>query len=273
MTDAKLGEVALVAGCSRSVAIAAWHCILESAATCNAGGDFDATPRRVAVILGEPPAMIEVVFSEMEDLGMISDGSVSAWRKRQYESDSSTERSRKSRERAKPVAQQPCNGDATLQQQDATPPDTDTDTDIPNHLGACELETLEKQLREAAGWQSDPSTNLFVTGPVHQLIVAGGCSLELDVLPTIRSKAPRLKGRKNWNYFLEAIQQARDDRLSAARPPDLTNARGTHANTQSRNSIASSFAVVDAAIAAREAELERLEAGAGIGRKGVELLS
>lgn len=120
VTDAKLGEVALVAGCSRSVAIAAWHCILESAAGANDCGRFDATPRRVAVILGEPLATIEAVFSEMRELGMIEDDSVTAWKRRQFQSDTSTERSRKHRETKR-------NGDATLQERCATPPDTETE--------------------------------------------------------------------------------------------------------------------------------------------------
>jgi hypothetical protein len=53
VTDPKLGEVALVAGCSRSVAIATWHAILEDCAAVNDSGRFETTPRRVAVILGE----------------------------------------------------------------------------------------------------------------------------------------------------------------------------------------------------------------------------
>lgn len=124
VTDAKLGEVALVAECSRSVAIAAWHCLLESAATLNDGGRFDATPRRVAVILNEPPSLIEKVMAEMEALGMIDSGCITAWKRRQHESDSSTERSRKHRNAKR-------NADATLQQRSATPPETDTETDIP----------------------------------------------------------------------------------------------------------------------------------------------
>lgn len=123
VTDAKLAEVALVAGCSRSVAIAAWHAILESAATCNAGGCFDTTPRRVAAILCEPLAVIEAIFAEFVTLGMVADGCVAAWKHRQYESDSSTERSRAYRERKR-------NGDATLQQRHVTPPETETETEI-----------------------------------------------------------------------------------------------------------------------------------------------
>lgn len=122
VTDAKLGEVALVAECSRSVAIAAWHCILESAASVNDAGRFDATARRVAVILCETPSLIERVFAEMDALGMIAAGQVTAWKARQYESDNSTERSRKHRERKRHV-------DATLQGRSATPPETETDTE------------------------------------------------------------------------------------------------------------------------------------------------
>ena len=122
VTDAKLGEVALVADCSRSVAIAAWHCLLESAASVNDGGKFDHTARRIAVILGEKPATIEAVLAELTALGMIADGVICAWSRRQYESDNSTERSRKHRERKR-------NGDATLQDSCATPPYTETETD------------------------------------------------------------------------------------------------------------------------------------------------
>jgi uncharacterized protein YdaU (DUF1376 family) len=77
------------------------------------------------------------------------------------------------------------------------------------------LEQLEKKLRRAAGWESDPSPNLFVVGQIAGLIDAG-CDLELDVLPVIRSRAPGLTGKKNWNYFVAAIQQARDQRIAAA---------------------------------------------------------
>ena len=85
VTDPKLGEVAMVAGCSRSVAIAAWHCILESCAVANDGGNFDATLRRVAVTLGEPLQVIEAVFSELENLKMIEGNHVCSWAKRQFE--------------------------------------------------------------------------------------------------------------------------------------------------------------------------------------------
>lgn len=123
VTDAKLGEAALVAEVSRSVSIAAWHCVLESAACVNNCGSIDTTPRRVAVVLCEPPARIEALFAAFTELGLLSGSCVTAWKKRQFESDKSTERSRKHR-------QAKGNSDATLQQQEATPPETETETEV-----------------------------------------------------------------------------------------------------------------------------------------------
>jgi hypothetical protein len=120
VTDAKLAEAAMVAEVSRSVSIAAWHCLLESAAAQNNCGTFDTSARRVAVILYEPPSKIEALFAAFAELGLIVEGALSAWSRRQYESDSSTERSRKHRETKR-------NGDATLQQPNATPPETETE--------------------------------------------------------------------------------------------------------------------------------------------------
>lgn len=118
--DDKLAEVSVIAGCSRSVAIATWHAILESAADTQEGGRFDTTPRRVAAVLGEPALVTEQVFAAMRELGMIGDDGVTAWKDRQFESDSSTERSRRHREAKR-------NADATLQDRCATPPDTEAD--------------------------------------------------------------------------------------------------------------------------------------------------
>lgn len=124
VTDAKLAEVAMVAGCSRSVVIASWHAILENAACVNDGGRIDIPSRRIAAILCEPFDTIETVMMQFECVGLIEGSQISAWKRRQYESDSSTERSKRHRANKR-------NADATLQQQHATPPETETDTYIP----------------------------------------------------------------------------------------------------------------------------------------------
>lgn len=139
--DDKLAEVAIVSGCSRSVAIATWHAILESAAETDDAGRFETTARRVAATLGEPAAVIEAAFAAMVEIGMLEGNAVAAWKRRQYESDSSTERSRRHREAKKNVASPNRNGDATLQRRCATPPDTEADTDTEEPLPQTSIPT------------------------------------------------------------------------------------------------------------------------------------
>ena len=223
VTDAKLGEVALVAGCSRSVAIAAWHCILESCASTNEKGRFEMTPRRCAVILQEPIATIEAVFAEFNSLGLIEGTSVPAWSKRQYESDNSTERSRKHRATSR-------NSDATLQGRCATPPETETETETETKTEKDRIAAprdasgeLEAKLRKAAGWESHPSPKLFVTGAIEALLDAGAI-LETDVLPVVKAHARRVSS-PTWNYFVPIIQDAVANRKRAGTgPPPKPNA-------------------------------------------------
>jgi hypothetical protein len=121
VTDAKLAEAALMAEVSRSVSIAAWHCLLESAANRNNCGSFDATPRRVAAVLCEPPARVEALFAAFDELGMIGQGAVRSWKKRQFQSDDSKERVAKHRAKKR---QETAN--VTVGNGDVTPPETET---------------------------------------------------------------------------------------------------------------------------------------------------
>ena len=77
--DSKIAEIAFIAEVSRSVAIATWHVILEAAAEAQEDGRFTTTARRIAVLLGEPPAALERVLSAMIELGLIEDGKVAKW--------------------------------------------------------------------------------------------------------------------------------------------------------------------------------------------------
>lgn len=114
---------------------------------------------------------------------------------------------------------------------------------------------FEAILRKAAGWQSHPNPKLSITGPITALMEAGA-DLELDVLPVIRAIASKCRN-PTWNYFLDAIAQARDERLSAASatviPITSQTARIYHATHRSKPSRDDSFAAIDAAID----ELER----------------
>lgn len=124
-TDPKLAEAAMDADVSRSVAIAAWHLILENACSLNDGGRIEISPRRIAAALCEPLAAIEMLHSSFAALGLISGTHVAAWTRRQFESDSSTDRSRRHRakkkaEAAKTAETLPPATDATLQDVAAT---------------------------------------------------------------------------------------------------------------------------------------------------------
>lgn len=125
-TDPKLAEAALVTGCSRSVAVAAWHLTLENAAAVNDGGRIDIPTRRIAAALCEPLADIETLFSAFEAIGLIADSHVTAWKRRQYESDASTPRVQRHRAKKKKANG---NGDETLHDVTVTPPKTETETE------------------------------------------------------------------------------------------------------------------------------------------------
>lgn len=131
VTDAKLAEAALVAECSRSVAIAAWHCLLESAACKNNCGSYETNPRRVAVILCEPPAKIEALLSAFDEIGLTTEGAITSWKKRQFQSDDSKERVAKHREkkRQETATSEAGNDSVTACNGDVTPPEAETDTE------------------------------------------------------------------------------------------------------------------------------------------------
>jgi hypothetical protein len=99
VTDAKLAEAAMIADVSRAVSIAAWHCLLESATAVNNCGSYETNPRRVSIILCEPPAAVEALFAAYAEIGLIGDGAVLSWKKRQHAGESSADRTREWRER------------------------------------------------------------------------------------------------------------------------------------------------------------------------------
>lgn len=131
VTDGKLTEAALVAGVSRSVSIAAWHCLLESAAVRNNCGGYETTARRIAGILCEPQDRIEALVAAYEEIGLVGDGAVSAWKKRQFQSDDSKERVAKHRakKRQETADADADNADETSRNGDVTPPKTEADAE------------------------------------------------------------------------------------------------------------------------------------------------
>lgn len=208
--DDKLAEVAIVAGCSRSVVIAVWHSLLESAAEVGDGGRFETTARRIAAVLGEPLASVEGVFLALAEIGMVEGCSIAAWKRRQYESDTSTERVRKHREAKRNAPSHSGNVDETFQQRSVTPPEAETETEdtasaVSSARAGLSYDQIESQCRKAAGLENDPSPSLLDLSPINQLL-AKGADLDRDIVPVIRAKAR--PGVRSWRFFVPAIVEA-----------------------------------------------------------------
>ena len=94
-----------------------------------------------------------------------------------------------------------------------------------------ELDRLEADLREAAGFQTNPSPGLFVLAPILGLLDIG-YDIEADILPTVRAVASRMKRpARSWDYFVEPIREAIADRQAVAArgraPPGKHQPTGT----------------------------------------------
>ncbi|CAN7614420.1 hypothetical protein LJR009_005480 [Bosea sp. LjRoot9] len=225
--DDKLAEVAVIAACSRSVAIAVWHALLESAAETDAGGRFETTPRRVAAALCEPAGTIAATFAAMAEIGMITGDAVSAWKTRQYESDKSTERSRRHREAKR-------SGEAVLPGRCATPPESEAESDSEDDSAgaassaprAPDLDLIEAERRccEAAG-----SERLGSFAPIAELLHRQA-DLERDILPVIRAR-PASGGRvSSWKFYGPIITEAllkRSPVPASQGPPKTFVVKGT----------------------------------------------
>ncbi len=77
--------------------------------------------------------------------------------------------------------------------------------------------SIELDLRAAADWHHE-EPRLAITGPIDELL-AQGADLELDVIPVVKALAPKVKARRGWTYFVEAIREAWQARLKAAQEP------------------------------------------------------
>jgi hypothetical protein len=146
-SDEKITEAKLVSELPRSVLIALWHALLESACRDEAEGAYSATPRRLAAVLEEPVARIEAGLAAFAEVGLIRDGAVVAWAKRQtfsYTPSSVAERQRRHREklrqRSETSAEAAKNAegvtrvtpvtDRHVTSRRVTPPDSETETEL-----------------------------------------------------------------------------------------------------------------------------------------------
>lgn len=80
-----------------------------------------------------------------------------------------------------------------------------------------DLDELQNKLIDAAGENGIHPHGTFFVGEISQLI-AVGVSLEIDILPIIRSRCARLnRPVRSWSYFVPAIKEAYQRRVSAGK--------------------------------------------------------
>jgi len=126
-SDPKFGGIARRAKVGRDRAVFVFAFILESASEKNDGGAFDWDADSVADLLNCQTEEIEAVYSELTAAGMVADGIVGNWAKRQFESDkdaTAAERQRRFRNKAKAVTPV-----TDVSRVTNAPQSTDTDTE------------------------------------------------------------------------------------------------------------------------------------------------
>lgn len=87
-----------------------------------------------------------------------------------------------------------------------------------------DYDTLGRELVKAGGKALvNPATApglLVLSDPMNW--IRNGCDLQADILPAIRARCTRARPSsiRSWNYFTEAVYQARDNRLKPAPEPN-----------------------------------------------------
>lgn len=117
--DPKFKVIATMAQTERVIALAVWLAMLEHACT-HDGSIHDLSPLDVGCALDVPADIVTRVMQAFSEKGMISGSHVTAWKRRQFLSDSSTERTRNYRFRKRNVHVTACDGEVTPPEQNRT---------------------------------------------------------------------------------------------------------------------------------------------------------
>lgn len=251
-TDPKIGGLALRANTSRSVVIAAWHIILESAADANAGGETGIDEFAIAAALGEPLEVVERIMAAFALADMFKDGKVKAWARRQYESDTSSDRTKKWRERNKNVSPQIGDVTVTSQERSVTPPDTETDTykDDEERRGRATISEGAFRIAKAAanmcGEDWDALSPSWAGAPLTAQNWLNNHWPEDVILLAIRDQITRKSNGppKSISYFTNGIADA-VARLKAGVPVGNAESRGSSNGKTAGNIIAAQDRLIE----------------------------
>jgi hypothetical protein len=169
----------------------------------------------------------------MSEVGLFEGDTIPAWKARQFESDNSTERSRKHREAKR-------NTVATLQQRCATPPYTETETERsddalrapPASIALAKIEPACLAIVAGTSWPVETAQDWHA---LTRLAVDEGLDVETEIIPAIRQQSDRARqsGKRigTWGYFANGC---REFARQARSPPQPMPSSVSHF-PQSRN--------------------------------------
>lgn len=111
----------------------------------------------------------------------------------------------------KQTAAQKGGGEGTTSPQDSTVQEEASPRAAPAIVSdkTAELDSLERELRAAAGLDNDPSPSLLDLSPIVTLIDKG-YSLSGDILPKLREAKARAKKGRSWAYYVQAIVERKE---------------------------------------------------------------
>lgn len=179
---------------------------------------------RLATYCGMRQATFSKTVEKLVDLGKLSldDGMLSNTRAEAEISNRSNDlkiASRAGKESAKKRKQNQRNT-ATTAERSFNHTDTDTEATLSSVAKAPpenDLDNLQSKLIDAAGENGIQPHGAIVVGPIVELISAG-VSLEIDILPVIRSRCAKLSHpARSWSYFVPGIRDAYERRLLAGK--------------------------------------------------------
>lgn len=125
MGDPKFAGVARLCKRSRAEVLFVWGVLLESASEGNSAVyEWDADVVGELLNLDTPEA--QSIHDAMLAKGLLADGLIASWDRRQFVSDDSAERVKAHRQRQKDARNAVGNGDVTVRNGDVTPPETET---------------------------------------------------------------------------------------------------------------------------------------------------
>lgn len=237
--DGKFRMVARNAKVTVATVTGVWAALLEDASHPDHRGIVTKNEDYFAAVLDLSDGEAEKIFAAMQDADMISVGhgaiTITHWKERQFETDTrdgtNAERQRRFRERRKETAQQTDrNGSVTAAKRPDTETDTDSETkkdDVGEGAGAnAKIKFLpdgylDRLTECAARVLADPVNAIGLTDPSIPLMwLREGCDFDLDVIPAVTkvSKSKRVSNVHNWNYFSQAVANAKASREQGLPP-------------------------------------------------------